>query len=447
MNKNCENSFYDITINDLMPLILKQWRKILFIGIIIAVAFGLYRFIPLYYTANSYHISPTNVEENEAKKKLLQESVEKLQSEVDLKETELAESIYYNLEPSMITTGIISFYIDTPIKDEALGYQKNLVSSYISYFDSGEIYNIIANQLNEYIKPNYLAQIVQAKTDYGTSPSSFNVYVMGSNKNQIDEILQLIKQEVYNKKSEVSSIVTAHSINLVSENITVISDEKVMEDQQFQIESFAALKLKLDEKKSELQNIEAQPITKKDALLAGLKFSLLGLLCGTALAMAYFSVVVIFSNKIKSRKQIINNYNIEVLGELYQEHKNNNKFDVFVSKLAGEPYGISKVEIYRIVANNIIAMSKSKKLLIVGCKDISDSRDIFDGISSCDILKNYEISCNVKSFSNSETLANILNYGSVIMMVKKNKTSLEELHNAIHIVESYKKDFVGVILV
>lgn len=438
MNTNCENKFdnetIDMTISDLIPLTLKRWRKILLTGIIIAVALGMVKFIPLYNAAT--------VTDNEDANKLVQKSVEQIQSQINLKENELKESIYYNLEPSIVTSGFISFYIDTPSQDVGLGDQKNLVNSYVTYFDSGEIYNTIANQLSDYIKPEYLAQIVQAKADYENGLNSFNVYVMGSNKEQVNNIMQLLKQEVYNKKTEVSSIVSEHSIRLVSENVTVITDPQITIDKQFQTDSINNLKTKLEEKKSELKTI----VTKKHALVTGLIFSLIGLLCGIALSATYYFVVIAFSNKVKSRNQMINHYGLDVLGEFNQEHKSNNKLDVIISKLAGEPYDISRGEMNLIIATNIMAMSKSKKILIVGSKCISNIEKIFDDIATCHVLKDYNIRMNDKPINNAETLANVLNYDSVIVIVKKNKTSLGELKNFIYKIEKYKKDFVGVIL-
>ncbi len=446
MNTNCDNKFYDVTINDLIPLTLRHWRKILLVGIVIAVALGLYKFIPLNNTANDFINDATKLTEYEADKKLLQDSIEKIQSEVKIKEKELEESIYLNLDPTLVTRGFISFYIDIPIKDDASGYQQNLVNSYVSYFESGEIYDDIANQLDEYIKPVYLAQMIKTKTDYANGISSFNIYVMGSNNAQADEIMQLIEQAVYNKKTDFSNIVTAHSISLVSENITVVADTKVKKDQEFQTEGYAALMSKLNEKKSELQSIESEYITKKYALLSGAIFGFVGLLCGMLLAMTYFTVVVIFSNKIKTRKQIIGNYSVDVLGEYIQENKKNNKIDVFISKLAKEPYDLSIDEINQVIANNVLAISKSNKILILGCKDITNTEEVFENISSCEILKNYVITYNDKTINNPGTLSDILNCDAVITIVKKNKTTLDELQNAIYTFDKYNKEFIGIIL-
>jgi hypothetical protein len=446
MNTNCDNKFYDVTIKELIPLTLKHWRKIILVGMVIAIGLSLFRFIPLYNTANEFQQDPTMVTEYEAEKRLLQESVEKIKNEVKLKEKELEESIYLNLDPTMITRGFLSFYLDTPIKDDALGYQQNLVHSYVSYFESGEIYNSIANQLDEYVNPVYLAQMIKTKTDYANGISSFNVYVMGSNNEQTDEIMQLIKQAVYSKKSDVSSIVTEHSISLVSENITVVADTKVKKDQDFQTEGYDALKSKLNKQETKLQNHESEYVTKKSALFSGLIFGLIGLIGGILLATGYFTVAAIFSNKIKSRKQIIDNYNVDVLGEYIPDTQKRKKIDVFISKLAEEPYDISINEIHRIVANNIIALSKSNRILILGSKDISNVVKVFEDLSTCGILKDYTIGYNDSPLNNPDTLANILKSEAVILVVKKNKTTLDELQNTIYTIKRYNKEFIGIIL-
>ncbi len=443
MNTNCENKFYDITIYDLFPLVLKKWRKILLIGLIVAVVFGLYKFIPLLNIANNDQLLATQVIEKE----LLQDSINEIQEEVNLKEKELKESIYYNLEPSMITKGIVSYYIDAPIQDEALGFQSDLVYLYVDYFNSGEIYKVVAKQLSDDIKPVYLSQIIKAEANGTNAPSSFNIFVMGASSKQTNEILQLIKQEINNKQSEFSNLVSEHTSKLTSENIVVVSDSKVLDDQNFQTNRYEALKTELNDKKSQLQNIEAQVNTIKDAVISGLLYSLIGLLAGIVLAMIYYFITVNLSNNIKSRKQIIINYGLEVLGELIQKNNKSNRLDMLISKLAREPYGLSTEEINRIIANNIIAMSKSKNILIVGCKDIINTEIIFEGISSCDILMDYKVGFSDKPLHTSETLSNVLKCDSIILIVKKNKTSLDELQNAIHTVNKYNKDLVGTILV
>lgn len=447
MNTNYENKFYDVTIKELLALTLKQWRKILFIGLIFAVVIGLYKFIPVYKIANNDQLKPTKVIENENEKALLQESINKKQSEINRKEKELKESIYYNLEPTMITQGVLSFYIDTSIKDENLDYQNNLVYAYASYFDSGEIFNKVSAQLSEYISPVYLKQIVKTETNYADEIGFLKIYVWGSNKTQVNEIFQLLKKEVYNYQSQVSNIVSEHKIKLVSGNITVVTDTQVKTDKELQEEGLKTLKYELNEKKTQLQNLESNSISKRNALKLGLKFGFIGLFVGIILAMLYYAAIIIFTNKIKSRKQIVNNYGVDVLGEYILERKKIKKLDIIISKFACEPYDASKEEMNLIIAENIIAMSKTKKILIVGCKDIKNTEKIFNCISSNDILKELELSCSDKSMYNSETLSKVLDSGSIIIIVKKNKTSLDELNDAVHTVNNYQKDFLGVILV
>lgn len=447
MNTNYENKFYDVTIKELLALTLKQWRRILLIGLIFAFVIGLYKFIPVYKIANNDQLKTTKVIENENEKAQLQESINKKQFETNRKEKELKESIYYNLEPTMITQGVLSFYIDTPIKDEDLGYQNNLVYAYAYYFDSGEIYNNVSTQLSEFISPIYLKQIVKTETNYADKIAFLKIYIWGSNKTQVNEILQLLKKEVYNYQSQVSNIVSEHTIKLVSENTTVVTDTQVKTDKELQEEGLKTLKSELDEKKSQLQSLESNSISKRNALKLGLKFGFVGLFVGIILAMLYYAVIIIFTNKIKSRKQIVNNYGVDVLGEYIREPKNIKKLDIIISKFAYEPYDVSKEEMNLIIAENIIAMSKTKKILIVGCKDIVNIEEIFNGITSSNILKELEMSFSDKLMNNSETLSKVLDSGSIIIIVKKNKTSLDELNDAVHTVNNYQKDFLGVILV
>lgn len=439
MNANCQQERYDVQINDLLPQVLKKWRIILLIGIIMAVLFGLFRVTPLYNIVSSDALYSGDAAERE----LLQKSVSRLQSEVALKEQELKESIYYNLEPSMITRGYISYYVDAPLNIESLGYQRSLVSLYAAYFNSGEIYNKVANKLNEFIKPVYLSQIVKVETK---EPSSFNIYVMGTNKKQADEIMQLLKQEIKNKQSEFSNLVVDHTVRLVFENIEVVSDSDVMDDQIFQNQRYEALKTELSDKIYQLQSIEPSANTTINTFVIGLKFALIGFFVGIALTIMYFSIIVILFNKIISRKQIINICKLDVVGEFIQEKYKKNKIDVLISKLADEPYNMPKEETNLVIANNIKAMSKSKKILIVGCKAVTNIEKIHDGISSCSLLKDYDISFSNKALSHNETLENVIAAGSVIIILKRNKTSLDELQNVICTIDNYKKDLVGVIL-
>lgn len=443
MNGNYENKFYDVTIKELLALTLKQWRKILLIGLIFSISLGIYKITPVYKTKNNVQLKPTNVIENETA--LLQESIKKNQSEINKKEKELKESIYYNLESTMITQGVLSFYIDTKIKDENLGYQNNLVYAYSSYFDSGEIYNRVSEQLSQNVSPVYLKQIVKTETNYD-DVSFLKIYVWGSKETQVNEILQLLKAEVFNYQPKVSNIISEHTVKLVSENITIVSDTQVKTDKELQEEALTTLKLELDKKKAQLKSLEANSISEGNALKLALKFVFIGLFIGIILAILFYAAIIIFTNKIKSKKQILNNYNIDVLGEYIQGRKNFKKLDALLSKFAGEPYNISLEEMNLIIANNIIAISKTEKVLFVGCKDIIDIEKIFNGIYSSDILKELEMDFSNNTINNSETLSKIRDHGSIVLIVKKNKTSLDELYDAVHTINNYQKDFLGVIL-
>jgi hypothetical protein len=71
---------------------------------------------------------------------------------------------------------------------------------------------------------------------------------------------------------------------------------------------------------------------------------------------------------------------------------------------------------------------------------------VFESVSSCEILKNYAIKYNDKSLNNPDTLSDILSCDAVITIVKKNKTTLDELQNAIYTFDKYNKEFIGIIL-
>ena len=160
-----------------------------------------------------------------------------------------------------------------------------------------------------------------------------------------------------------------------------------------------------------------------------------------------FAVLVIFSSKVKSSKQLKNNYSIHIIGELFNEKSNKNPFDRFLNSFLSKAYNLERSEMYKIIANNIVATAKSNNILIAFGKGVNNIDEIHKNVASQKKLDDFSVNCSTHDFYRAETLEKINNAETVILVVKNNKTSLEDLFDNINLINEYGKDFAGVIVI
>ena len=431
--------FFDVSIGELFFLAVRQWRKILILGFAAAILLGAYKFLPLYIRADTLSVT-----EREEAKDSLEQMVARLEREYEMKEKELAESIYYNIESSMIIQGTSLFYIDAPADEfeQKIERQKDLLFTYRTFFDSGEIYNSVADKLNTYVEPEYLKQIVSTKIDTESSSGCLKIHVIGYDRAKVNEIMQRINEEVLVKKSDIGQIVFPHAIRQVLSSITIISNEDLKEDKERETDNLNRIKTELDGKTAELQAFSPGLPTFRAAVVLGVKCAAVGML----LAVLLFAALIIFSNKIISKTQLADAFSFPVAGHYITSNKKKNKFDLWVSRRLHEPYGLSKEALSLVVASNIAGYAKAGSLLLLPCRKISGLADLRASVAGHDALKNISVDYCENSVDDGNTLALLGKADAVIIVAKRGGTSVNELRDVAGVVRSYKKDVLGLIL-
>jgi|LSQX01.3.fsa_nt_gb hypothetical protein len=430
MNTRHEKRFYDITLRELVFQILKRWRSILIFGLICAIALcgiNVARIVK----NNSQSLS----QEDKVK---LQDTINKLQSQTIKEEKELNESIYFNLDPTVITDGMLTFYMKAGSDDEENTNHKNIMYAYVTYLESDEFCSKITEQMSKKIPPEYIGDLLKTETDFNNKLNFLKIHIYGDNEADVVNLIELVKQEIYKYQTKVSGIVKDHNVYLVSEEIKIISDDRVKQDREWKEQYLATLKTELENTKSQLL------ASGRSIQLSDLKHAIIGFIAGILLAALFYSAIIIFSSKVKSSNQLINCFDIKILGQFTTKPKN--KLDALINKFGSYPF-VPREEMSSIIAFNIAALAKTKKILIMRSRNINSVEEVFNGTLSCDILRDYEINyCNSLLYD-STTLANLLDTESVIVVLKLNKTSLDEVQNILNTITNYKKDLIGVILV
>jgi capsular polysaccharide biosynthesis protein len=443
--KNCDNLFYDITIKELAAQTLRHWRSILAAGLILAVVVGLYKSVPVYIRAADKELAAASLEAYEEEKAILGQEVERAQSLVDEKERQFENYIYYNLEWTMIQQGCLSFYINTPLTDETVYYQKNLVYAYISLIDSGQIQNTIAETLGGDIEAEDLKKIIKSESD-PDAPGFLNIYIYGLNDQQVSQIMELVKQQLIASQASIASAVVPHSIALVSEDISVVSDEDLRDALKDEKDNLSTLKSNLSEKQAQYNAMDYPSVSMMGGFVSGMKYGLAGLFGGIILLILFYACCIILSDKVKSRKQLKDSYGINVLGEYIHRFKKQNSLDRYFSKMAGEPSGVPQDEMDRIIAQNIEAISDADRILLLGCEHVPDMQPLQDRLSACGILKGRKISTALDAVNKSDSLSGIFDAEAVVIIAKKDKTPLAELKMLKDTIDTYRKVFIGDIL-
>ncbi|MEG2050956.1 MAG: hypothetical protein RR012_01500 [Oscillospiraceae bacterium] len=424
MAKNKEATISDVSLRELLLIALKQWRKILCIGIIIAVIASMFYFI---------YDKPKKVN-------LLRTDISILNNSIKSSENYKKESIYYQLPEPFYQENItfmVKCYQDGKINDPLT---KSLLIAYsIPFLQGDDVYSQINKSLKvPYRDDKFLRQVISI-SDKNYDDSYVLDIKINHYDNSIAEEIASIIMEIFKKNQIIyNNQIANHELILINQSINQITDQPILNE----IKGFNDRLLNdinsLSNKQSELAKYESNKTS--------IGYITIAITGGIVFAYLYFCILYLFSNKVKSANQIKYNYSVEIMAEFIRNKKS--KFDKLISAKVGEPINVSSEEMLNIFAINLETMKHdAKDILILSSQDADGTYDLLLSLTTKEDLKDYNIDFLVNKPNTAQTLEKILNYDAVVLVVKKFKTTLNEIEREIDVIESYGKKILGVILV
>lgn len=456
----------EISISELWWYVISKWKWIVIGMAVGAILFGAYGAYSAY---KANEAARANVPKEYTMEDLTpeeQEEVEELVEDYEhykAEEEKLEKNYLMNIDYNNVTQNLVTYYIDTDYSYNYLevkeNYAETLVALYKIYLNGDEVYSKIMEleikELDE-IDMVFLYSIANEGC----------VLKIGvtADEDWSDEISDVLTEAIEEYHSVATELVGEHKLVKLGEDKMITGSEIVRNGQNFKKSTVDTLLARIEEKKSrfnekqihvyqeEIEGLvlneegsEVSPQTIKEKSIINFKYIFIGVCGGTVVTIVWAILTYFSSKKIKSINEIIQVYNLEIIGKIIRD-------DVSKNRLSKKIYGIKTTanedEQQSYVAD-IIANKCSKQ----GIKEITICSSIDTStVTICDIVnKIHKKGIGCKFVNNidydRESLAETLNSSNVLIAEFLNVTTRNDLEAEIEICDNLSINILGMIVI
>ena len=312
----------EIDIIDLCKELLKKWKLILVFAIVFALLFSAYTLI------TSKQEKPETAAEvaaltaemtNEEKTE-----VEDAAKIIELYRTQYAQqkeycdnSIYQNLDPYAINTVVLSFYVDNGYKISypVIAEQNDIVpivQTYASALDGDDFYASFTEKLGLSMDQAYLAELITVSIGsetVGADSGIFTVKIYADSDELLSNMADFIKETLNAKTADIVALYGSHKLVLSSEVEKTVIDTGVAETQQKNLQTLTTIKTSITNVENRFSGDQLTYLKylvheelEEETNVA--KYAVIGFFVGAIVVIAYYAVIYVLSNTIKTAEEI-----------------------------------------------------------------------------------------------------------------------------------------------
>lgn len=387
--------YIEISLTDMVKTILKKWKLIVICILLCAFICGLYGAI------QAKKEKPATKEQAKALTgSMTQEEIDEVEDaatvinsyrEMYRKQKDYNDnSIYQRLNPYSIDTLTLSYYVDNHYKVSypVIAESNTLVpiiQTYTSLFSEDSFYEELANVSGDGIAPNYMKELITVDGEEKDA-GIFTVTIYADSDTMLQSIGEFVKKAVIEKNEEVTKIYGQHDLILSAETISKSLDPLMAETQSKNVERLTLITTSIanEEKRfsgSELVYLKFLVHEELEEETSVVKNIAIGMLVGAVLSVGYLSLKYIFTNCVKTNRDIIRIIDANVIGTT------NDDIDFLASKISSIAL-TSNCQKIAIIADEqsdfLSSLEKKVKPNVVMVTDVLNSKESYENLVSCD---------------------------------------------------------------
>ena len=450
----------EIDLRDLLYYVLRKWRVIIVVGLLIALLAGASTFISG--IANNSPEVVIDSDENDAARMKLADEVKDLQKKFDDQKEYNENSVL--MKTNALKKYVASFvlYIDSNYQiDPNLSYQNpdktdSLASTYAAYLQSEELYAYVFDNTdcNSDIDGQsvYLSEmIVVTRTE--ASPT-ITVACSGDSAKRVAQISDAVKKGIEAKSPEMKAAFGDHTCKILMESEYSVVDTVLRDTQEKNLKLADEYELSLTVKSEQLETL-GEPVQYKPAqstkqiVVKAIKSAIVGGVFGVVVAAAVYFVKALQTRKMWSDASW-DSFEIPVLSEAAAEKKKVRfaKFDRWIEKITGRgTTDATPEEAGALAAANVSAMLKQKessRTMLISTSDKKLCNDFLAGIkNSC--ADAFSFAGNI--LTEPEAVSALENVEQVVLLAEGEKISVDEVRQIQTLLTAWGKKLLGVILI
>lgn len=324
MSHNDDDMVFDVKA--LVFYILRRWKAILLVGIIVALLLGGWNAYSENKTAKNESMESRYwLEYRQYEKQIAfyEERIAFTQTKIDTLQEYINSSILMKLDPRNVYRAKAVYYVDTDYKIiPEYTYQDTDKTETLTWF-----YRRAVNDYNVYekigaaigIEPKYLMEAVSVSV---ATDSTLHLSVTYTTSEGASEILRMLQDEIAAAQKNLSETIGQHTITKMEDNCGVYIDDGLKETQQKVSDELLELKNEQLEYSEELLKLREEPAPDElNVLSAFIKWCVLGGAIGVVLVIAYLLAKVLLTNRVYAASQLSCRYHTPVLGEVILSKK------------------------------------------------------------------------------------------------------------------------------
>lgn len=488
-----------IDLMTLLHYILRKWRSIIVVMLIVAVAANLYSVKKSMSEAASVSTAEEEVD--------IEKQIENVKEELTADELEQVEHLYsmyeyysqlyqenkeyleksvlMQLNPNEIPTVMLNYQFKKDQSDEELAniftmYENALLdedtcTAIIQVF--GEEYaNTSVRELISVTdtENGQNSDIIKLQNDKNSGILSIQIYA--GSEEQCDQVAEIVKKRVREYTEQLQQIFGTYTVNAISEQYYISSDSNLNMQKSDAVnavnDAYTALKnisSGLSEKQMTYYNLlvkesKDQPLVKEDTEATenvtanvqyiSMKFILIGLLAGMFLAVCWYAVVYIMTQTVKDVDEVKIITNLPVFGTVLGSNENGkrNIIDRWIDSWFAHDKKSENNELLLTRISHEVAMlagQKDKRNLLVACSE-SDQNLKKQADSLVEKLR--ELGMNVTSTDslvsdNTEVLKQLESADSAVFVEQLMKSERNQIREAVELCRRCQVEVLGSVIV
>lgn len=465
-----ENQTYEqeVDLKDLILAILRRWRSIIVVGILMAVVMGGYAAV-----SGSRAGAGESEDEQTYEDALALYESEKTGLEMEIENLEMTlkglsayqeNSLLMKISPYNKPVASAEVYIDA----EDSQVMRSLAKAYTAVLKNEntleKLYQILPLEdqylLELFSVDSYLQGMVTVEyaadsstvtsTYYGEDINMLSIKATAGDQETAGLLLEALLGEMESSEGELAASIGPHTLNVVDEGISAVVDMELAKKQQDNRDSRSQLTTALENSQTAYDELEEPAVPSAGGVSMGrvLKYVVLGGAVGVFLMAFAYCVVYLMSDKIHSEKDLKSRFGIKILGVMPGSGVGEHTFfiDQWLYRLEGRNCSGQMEPAYDLAAANLKNYAGgAKNLLLTGTVGEEQMKELAQSLSRR--LPGFVLTVGKNMAEDVDTRKKLPDCDGVILVEKAEASRAGAVQQEIEMIGNVGKEIVGAVVI
>ena len=461
----------EIDLKDLLFAILRKWRTVLAVAVVLAVLLGGGKAFLAFRASRDVKGQTEKMDAYEREmdsyntaKESGEREIENINDDIQAQQKYMDESVLMNMSPYDVCEASADLFVKTDYQImpgmvyQNADYTDSILQAYQSAIGSAAFQENVALVVS--LEPQYLKELVSVRRGSFSSGDAQNpgytrytnlltIQVRYSDKEKAQEILNSILADVTALQEPIATTIGPHTVSVVNQVVGSTVDMDLAKLQKDNRNAITDLQKSLTDKEDalkELKEPQAPSVGMSAVVKTGVKYAVLGGILGVFAVAFCISAVFVMSDKVYAAKDIRKRYGLNLLGTLdVPGAKRKSGIDAWLARLEGRRAGVDATRSGELLAANVENYAGAcKKLLVTGLVVENQLKDLGKMLQK--ELKDYELVVGANMLESAETLRKLPECDGVVLVEQEGFSSYADLTQEIEKVKSMDKPVVGCVV-